>query len=211
MQNGNVAFQRSKVYKLLSYCFLYPSEELSEFLLGRAFMNEMKKALKGAVRGPSCTSLEFLMPRSSFSRELLMGEYVRFLTLKSKCPPYETEYRSEISPFPANEVADIAGFYRAFGMNFVKDRPDFIGTELEFMHLVTLKEAGAAAEGDRRRVPLCISTQKKFLTEHLGRWVDGYEEALFAEESLVYRPVTSFIRRWIDLECKGLGLSPQKI
>jgi TorA maturation chaperone TorD len=212
------AFQRSKIYRLLSYCFFHPDEDLGEFLRTGEFLTELENGVKGVLRAISSHEKERRIPISELKalplldHETMMDEYVRFLTLRSTCPPYEGEYdRSEGSVFSTEEMADIAGFYRAFGMDFVKDRADGIATELEFMHLVTMKEAEAAFKGDVEKVNLCVSVEKKFLENHLGRWVGAFYEALQSAGSSFYAPITSFLGRWIELECRSLKVTPQKV
>lgn len=206
------AFQRSKVYRLLSYCFFSPEEELVAFLKGREFIVEMERAVggdQGAGDGPSAP---FFAAIAAARAEDIVDEYVRYLTLKSKCPPYETEYyRSPLTVFSSEEMADIGGFYRAFGMGFAHDRPDHIAMELEFMHLATLREAEAASRGDAAQAGLCRSVEQKFLQDHLGRWVDIFSEALAGEGSVFYAAAARFLGGWIALECRALGASPQKV
>ncbi|MEW6739596.1 MAG: TorD/DmsD family molecular chaperone [Nitrospirota bacterium] len=213
MSNANVAFQRSKTYRLLSYCFFYPDEEFGGFLRSGEFVNEIKEAIE---RYPLKTeieaSLKDLKEAETFDVDKMADEHIRFLTLKSGCPPYENEYyRSRLSVYTTEEMADIAGFYKAFGMNFTNERPDHIAAELEFMHLVTLKEAEAASKGEGNNVEICISVERKFLQDHLGRWVDAFSDALKSEGSLFYSSISQFLRCWINAECRYLDVSPQKV
>ncbi len=213
MNNAETAFNRSKMYRLLSYCFFYPDEELADFLKSKTFFNEIESALK---RYPLETELAGpvvnLRKLQAFNVDQAVDEHVRFLTLKSNCPPYETEYyRAAASVFSTGEMADIAGFYRAWGMDFIKDRPDQIATELEFMHLVTMKEAEALLKSENENAALCISAEKKFLEDHLGRWVNVFAEALSFHGSSFYHTIALFLIEWLDAECKYLSVSPQKV
>jgi len=213
MNNADTAFHRSKLYRLLSYSFFYPTEELSDFLRSEDFIDEVRNVLEGyPVKADWETPLSGLRGLAAFTLEGMIDEHVRLLTLKSECPPYETDYyRSKISVFTTEEMADIGGFYRAVGMDFVKDRPDHIATQLEFMHLVTVKEAEAVFKGENEKAELCISLERKFLNDHLGRWVDAFFAALESQGSILYLSLCMLLRHWIDLDCRYLGVSPQKV
>ena len=53
------------------------------------------------------------------------------------------------------------------------DRPtmtDFLGTELEFMSLLSRKEAYAIARGWKKRREVTLDAERSFLNDHLGRW-----------------------------------------
>jgi TorA maturation chaperone TorD len=71
-------------------------------------------------------------------------------TMCRECPPFETEYCSNQEPFyRAQQMADIAGFYNAFGLK-VSERPDYLPLQLEFMALLLTKQRLASqAAGER--------------------------------------------------------------
>lgn len=97
-------------------------------------------------------------------------------------PPYETEY-TKLTPqhmfSQMSELADISGFYLAFGLQIDpanSDRPDHIANELEYMHVLCVKQAYALDQGDEEHVIRVRDAQEKFLRDHLARW-----PALFRE------------------------------
>ena len=85
--------------------------------------------------------------------------YVSALERPAGCSPYEGSYGA--APLLAGKgaaLADIAGFYAAFGMTpGAAEVEDHIAAELEFMSVLALKEAAALAEGlvegSRSRAP----------------------------------------------------------
>lgn len=89
------------------------------------------------------------------------------------CPPYETEFGRRHVFGQSQELGDIRGFYEAFGVRprAGGERPDHIACELEFLALLSLKEALALAGDDDDRRQLCRRAQRLFLQDHPARWV----------------------------------------
>lgn len=113
--------------------------------------------------------------------------------------------------FQPHRLADLAAFYRAFGLEVADgaaERPDHIGMELEFMAVLAAKEAYAATQGwDDCRGALCRDAQKKFLCEHLGRWVPAFARHLArtaTDETLA--ALGEFTRDFVVAECARFGL-----
>lgn len=104
------------------------------------------------------------------------------------CPPYETEYQPVTDAFfRAQELADIAGFYRAFGLTLRRDwgeRPDHIALELEFMAWLFTKRRLAFEERTRgidsaaERMAVCEQAREAFFRDHLGWWAGGFAQLL---------------------------------
>src|SRR5262245_46231940 len=94
------------------------------------------------------------------------------------CPPYETEFCNNHEPFyRAQQMADVAGFYRAFGLQVARndaDRPDHIALEFEFMSFLVIKQRLAEqgrTEQSAEHAAVCRSAQIEFLRDHLVWWV----------------------------------------
>ncbi|MBW2245445.1 MAG: molecular chaperone TorD family protein [Deltaproteobacteria bacterium] len=81
------------------------------------------------------------------------------------------------------EMADVAGFYKAFGVEAREgaERGDHIVTELEFMNLLAVKQAIALQdEGEGEHSEVCRNASRAFLRDHLGRWAPRLGECLAA-------------------------------
>jgi TorA maturation chaperone TorD len=121
--------------------------------------------------------------------EELRAEYDRLfgLVLARECPPNETEYHPSSEPFfRSQQLADIAGFYRAFGLDPSSadaERPDHLGLELEFMALLLMKKRLTLASPDEgpeaaERARVCDEAQRNFFREHLAWWVPAFATGL---------------------------------
>ncbi len=66
-------------------------------------------------------------------------------------------------------LADIMGFYNAFGVEPQGDRPDALCCELEFMHYLIVKRTRLdGAAGAAEKAAVCLDAERKFFVEHLA-------------------------------------------
>ncbi len=109
-------------------------------------------------------------PQISQEPEALRLEYDR-LFRSSEVWLYGSEHTAENEFQRAQNLADINGFYRAFGLEPDKDRPDALSCELEFMHYLIFKKLHALKDknkpGNRAKASTCLGAEKKFFSEHL--------------------------------------------
>lgn len=161
--NSEHALRRAQVYRFLADAFLYPSDD---WTLDAPLVSEILRELDAP---------QFMMPFGALGMglEQLQGAYRRAIGLTgSMC--YETEYGLPHEFRQSQELADIAGFYNAFGFQIggvVRERPDHIAAELEFMSALALKEAYAHTHGITEHIEICEDATRKFLTAHIGHWV----------------------------------------
>jgi DMSO reductase family type II enzyme chaperone len=179
---ADLALARSAGYRLLSQAFAYPTpdavrrlrEEDLPFALAltphlEADLAESVTALSKALHGLRTSQLE--------------RAYAECLSHvhSPDCPPYETDFTAGDVFRQTQELADLAGFYRAFGMegsDGERERPDHVSVELEFMHLLTYKEAWALAQGDQGGAEICREAEADFLTDHVLKWLPEFARRL---------------------------------
>jgi len=126
-------------------------------------------------------------------------------------PPYEAEYGQAHVFQKAQTLADIAGFYRAFGLELAgdfHDRLDHLSVELEFMAFLCAKEAHALAGAHPpEKVALCRKAQGRFLGDHLGRWSFAFARRLEARAAGdLYRGLGVLLAVFVARELDRFGL-----
>jgi DMSO reductase family type II enzyme chaperone len=131
------------------------------------------------------------------------------------CPLNEIEYGDlKADPlFQPHRLADLAAFYRAFGLEVADDageRQDHICLELEFMCVLAAKEAYALEHQlDADQLAQCRETQKSFLREHLGRWTPAFTRRLASTTSEpTVLALAEFTRTFVENECARFGVKP---
>jgi TorA maturation chaperone TorD len=195
--NADLAFRRAQVYRFLSDAFLYPNENWCDDLpLLRAILYDLE-----------CFPAD--LPIQPVTLASLQADYRRtFGVAGSLC--YETEYGLPHEYGQSQELADINGFYRAFGFTIggqVRERPDHVAVELEFMSILALKEAYTANNGPVEHFEVCLDAERTFLGDHLGRWID-----LFAQSVALnagggpYQALARFCTLFVSADAARLGV-----
>lgn len=194
--NAETAVCRAQIYGFLSLAFLYPQENWTE---------------DGPVVDEIVRQLDFLeaflaVPQVSLAT-LQAAHRAGFGAAGSLC--YETEYGLPHEFRQSQEMADINGFYRAFGFQLggpVRERPDHLAVQLEFMYLLALKEACAVQEGHAQHREICVNAQRRFLEGHLGRWIGLFAQSLLlnAHDS-VYPALAHFAQHFVEADADRLG------
>lgn len=138
---------------------------------------------------PAQLELEPLVASLQRSRGDLTMEFERTfgLVVPKECPPYETEFHPPAQTFMRfQQMADVAGFYRAFGLTtsaLRPERPDHLVLELEFMAVAiertrTARERSATDPEAREQVEICTHAQQAFVRDHLCWWVPAFAAGL---------------------------------
>jgi TorA maturation chaperone TorD len=153
----------------------------------------------------------------------LRSEYTRVFGLLScrECPPYETEYHPASETFyRAQQLADIAGFYRAFGIapsRIRPERPDHIALELDFMAFLHMKKRLALASTSERvdaeeRAQVCHEGQRSFFRDHLAWWVPSFATGLRRKAGTgFYAAAAGLLAALLPLERGRLGVDAPRL
>lgn len=126
-------------------------------------------------------------------------------SVRGRCPAYEMEYgRNEIIR-QASDLADLAGFYRAFGLEIASDacgRPDHITAECEFMSALCLKETYAYTQDDKTHAEICLNAERGFLRDHLARWLPAFAHRVVeADGEGLFGALARFADTFVKAEC----------
>lgn len=165
-----LALSRAVMYRFLSLACAYPTREacaaLRELAPGAreaasSFGEHIETAVSQLAERVAATDDEAIERAHTAAFTMTTSEI---------CPTHETAYTAKHLFQVTEQMADVAGFYRAFGVDAQGERPDSLAMELEFAYLLALKEAYAIEHHGPAKVALCRKAERAFLHDHLGRW-----------------------------------------
>ena len=206
----DLAVARSFVHRFLAKAYEDPTSESWQWLCAPATQESLRAAWTVAAG---------ILPVAPFlpaGFDSFLNAYLAAFghAARGSCPLNEIEYGDiKADPlFQPHRLADLAAFYRAFGLEVTTDageRQDHLCLELEFMCVLAAKEAYAlehqlAAD----QLAQCRDAQKKFLREHLGRWTPAFARRLAAATNEpTLRALAEFTRAFVESECVRFGVS----
>ncbi len=176
--------QRAVVYKLLADCYRPPDDMIHEDF----------ETLKGLLCEPS----QDIEPEPI---EKVKVDHARLFIgpLELVAPPYGSIYLEGDGKLMTGSTENVLHWYGSEGMEvMMKDMPDHIRIELEFMYYMVYREFEAedeAAEWQKK--------QQLFLKQHLSQWIKPFEKRVKkGTETRFYRELVEITSRFVlgDLE-----------
>ena len=106
-------------------------------------------------------------------------------------------------------TAEVKRIIESSGLEYKSEftgMPDHISVELEFMQHVVQREAQAWEADDDKTALLCLKNEKKFVDEHLFRWIPDFcEKVIKGAESPFYREMARLTHSFIEFEKEELN------
>jgi len=213
---GNVAdaaLARAVVYRMLSMGFQPPTEARLEEIGARDGFRAVTAALQyldvsAAARLESLAVPDADTLSASFWR--LFGHTTRGLICAC-----ETEYGPDNGFHQPQQLADIAGYYFAFGLHPVAatdTRADHIACECEFMDFLSRKQAHLLDQADAgadvsETLEVTEIAERSFLREHLGRFGRAFAARVATEDGDGYfGALGRLLLAFVDAECTRVGV-----
>jgi TorA maturation chaperone TorD len=203
---------RAGVYRVLAAAFAYPTLERVRDV-ARASATLAVTTPAGILRDALAA---FSAAAYTTDAEHAATEYVFLFDREARCPAHEGAWGDPAAMAGrVARLADVAGFYGAFGFEAGGAQPDsedHVVPELEFMSAIAVKAAWAIAEGHDERAEIADDAATKFLSEHLGRWARAFAHALAGATAVpYYTTAAGLLCEWIATDVVKLGATPDAI
>lgn len=201
---------RSLIYRFLSFAFRYPDNSILDSLQELWIGVEMAISEFPGMY-PTFQLLEQKFNASPYDK--LENEYIALFghSAQGNCPPFEIEYGENGEDIQKpHKLSDIAAFYKAAGLKpsiRSHERVDFVAIELEFMNFLLFKQAFAEEKNETLLIDTSIDMQKKFLHDHLARWIPAFTRRVIAHsKDGFYGTLSKLTLQFVLKNCKELGV-----
>lgn len=200
-QDESEGFRRTREFTLAALAVAYPTEE--------------EASIFGAMRGELARhpGLGAMLARLSSGLSALQADYLGcFDHGQARVALYETEYGRMRGLSKGNTLADIVGFYTAFGFAVEEgagvEMPDHLAVELEFYGLLLHKSALLGESCDDVGQEIVEDARRKFLAEHLGGFVRAIASRPGVASDAVYGPLLGWCADLVEAECRRMDAHP---
>ena len=201
----NALLEKAFIYRFLSIGFDYPSEESIKALLGS--LGELSSCAEKLGIPLNTEGLKAQIKDSLERINDVKGDYVRLFEGNPLVPIRETSYELDKSARRAMEMADLLGFYTAFGVQPREGiEPDRLSAELEFLSFLYQKLYHLKNSQDREGTEITETAITEFLKNHIGRWYElFYDTLLQTDVNGFYMNLADFLKIFLDNETRNLS------
>lgn len=197
-----VALAREDLCRLIAACYYEPepvfaAEGLFDNLLAAA--RQVDEALL-----PHAQALEEAF-RSADTNALLL-DYTRLFLgpMDILAKPYGSVWLDQEKTLMNDSTMAVIELYKDADFEIdedFKELPDHIAVELEFLYLLIFRENEALRAGDTTMIDQIRNLKRRFLDQHLGRWVNPFAAALRGNaQSAFYRKLADLTEMVVKQE-----------
>ena len=123
--------------------------------------------------------------------------------------PYGSVWLEQDEPLMGESTVAVLSLYQEGGFDIdegFRELPDHIAAELEFLYLLIFRENEAHQLGKPQDLEIKAALRKRFLAEHLGRWVTRFTTAVReGAETLYYRELAELTDKFINIEAGSIS------
>ena len=195
--------ERSNLYGFLACVYRRePTADLIHRIKDPAFLERLADA---------GVELRGYLERSDHELLAELGqEYTRlFLGPGKHVSPHESVHVPGGGSLWGEATSAVKKFIEQVGVDYQPDYtgiPDHISVELEFMQRLTDAEARAWGRGDEAGATGCLSIERRFIEEHLSRWITCFCDNVIQEaRHPFYAQLAAMTSEFIGSESTAIG------
>ena len=192
---------RGDVFKLLAACFYLPEKEL---LAQESVLENLALLMESVCPKAWGYVLKMEGAFKIYSEEDLQVEYARLFIGPNEliAPPFGSVYLEHGKRVMGDSTLAVSRIYAEEGLVLdedVKQPPDHIAIELEFVHYLITREIQALNEEDEASATEHLKKQSGFLEKNLAAWVPEFTKSIReGTENRYYRALAECLEAFIE-------------
>jgi TorA maturation chaperone TorD len=196
MEDLSKEIERAINYKFLAECFYFPDNKQFEVL----------SSYKEFIGSGYSEISEYLDSIQDF--EPIMVDYTKLFIgpFGLLAAPYGSIYLENGEMLMGNSTINVEDLYAEEGIKVaIKEVPDHIAIELEFMSFLANKKVEAMRVMDEKTIALYHQKQQHFLDIHLGNWIEEFTQKVKKNaQTEFYSKLAQLTREFILNDKAGL-------
>ena len=193
---------RENLSRLLAACYYQPGPEFTE---EKVFDSMLDAATR---THPKLAALAHNLGENyaAEGHDALLLDYTRLFLGPNRivAKPYGSVWLEGGNTVMGESTMAVLKLYEEGGFDMsaeFHEVPDHIAVELEFLYLLYYRENEAQRNGEAATLRAMAALRRRFLDDHLGRWVAPFTSAVMAgAQSSYYRQLAELTVRFVDLE-----------
>ncbi|MBI4205561.1 MAG: molecular chaperone TorD family protein [Betaproteobacteria bacterium] len=202
MPERKLLASRADLCRFLAACYYQPGPEFAEEKVFDSMLDVATRIRPDLAARARRLGEEF----AAASTESLLVDYTRlfFGPVNAIAQPYGSIWLDAEKTVMGSSTMAVLDMYGQGGFEMEDDfqePPDHIAAELEFLYLLIFRENAAHRNGRSDALTTIAGLRKRFLDEHLGRWVGPFTAAVkVGAQSAFYRELAALTDRFVGME-----------
>lgn len=197
-----IALAREDVSRYLAACYYQPESAFAEEGVFTSLSNAASQVHPDMAPLARNLGEEF----DSAGMEDLLLDYTRLFLgpMHILAKPYGSVWLEGDKTLMDDTTMAVLELYREGGFDIdeaFRELPDHVAVELEFLYLLIFRENEARLAGDADRLNSVIDLKRRFLDQHIGRWIGPFTSAVReGAQSDFYRHLAELTGLFVGME-----------
>jgi TorA maturation chaperone TorD len=204
---------RAEVYRLLSVCFYLPCKRTIET---EGIMHDLVRLLETVCPEAVGHARSMESECTAYDEEYLKVDHAKLFVgpFELQAPPYGSVYLDSQKSVMGDTTMQVLEMYQEAGLSLsdaLKEPPDHIAVELEFMYYLCGKEIGAFEPGDPDEAYPFMRMQYEFHNRYLSPWIGPFCESIRENtENRFYRALADCLETFLSRVSVPDGVVPER-
>lgn len=199
------ATAREDLCRFLAACYYEPAEEFTEERLFDSMADAARKIDSGLADIAGRLAAGF----AAQDLQTLLVDYTRLFLGPAEplARPHGSFWLSGETPLMQDSTIEVQHLYQEGGFDLdeeLREVPDHVAVELEFLYLLIFKQNEAARSGLEEVFASWAHLQDMFLERHLGAWIGRFAQATRrGAQTAFYRDLAELTERFVRMIAAG--------